>query len=261
MISAVVVDTNEFLPLRVDEERLEGLLRTAAPAVFPGFDYYDFRPAVRCGSGTRHPDGVLLATGHSAWWVVEVETHLHSVSEHIEPQLRDLASGYYGPNVFAYLERHEGFDASTYPVDPYEPNFLLVIDSLTPEIRDAAARTGFSAIECGVFRSGHNQYALAVSGHRPRRDARPPAVGIDLVLSEIDAGIASLAPADGGPLPPLKTTTLVIAGREVQTSALRDKRGLVLPVSQDDVTDALGGATTYRLAPDGTLTAKSDTTE
>ena len=168
-LDGVAVDRVFFQPIRLSEETLEGIIRTAAPAIFPGYDYYDFRPAIRSESGTRHPDGVLLARGERKWWVVEVETHLHSVSEHIEPQLQDLATGFYGPDAFRYLDRHPTFDPDAYDVDTFDPGFLLVIDSLTPQIRDAANRTGFQTVECSPFRSPRNEYALTISGHRPRR--------------------------------------------------------------------------------------------
>ena len=166
-LDGVAVNTIFFQPIRLSEETLEGIIRTAAPAIFPGYDYYDFRPAIRCGASTRHPDGVLLARGERKWWVVEVETHLHSVSEHIEPQLKGLATGFYGPDAFRYLNRHRTFDPDAYDVDTFEPEFLLVVDSLTPEIRDAANRIGFQTVECSPFRSPRNEYALTVSGHRP----------------------------------------------------------------------------------------------
>src|SRR5215469_15507352 len=113
-LDGVAVDKIFFQPVRLSEETLEGIIRTAAPAIFPGYDYYDFRPAIRCGASTRHPDGALLARGERKWWVVEVETHLHSVSEHIEPQLQDLATGFYGPDAFHYLDRHPTFDPDAY---------------------------------------------------------------------------------------------------------------------------------------------------
>ena len=80
---------------------------------------------------------------------MEVESHFHSVSEHIEPQLSDLATGFYGPDAYGFLKRYRTFDR--YSVDTFEPVLPLVIDALTPEVRDAAARTGFHALECSPF--------------------------------------------------------------------------------------------------------------
>ena len=85
-LSSLLVEGEEFDPLHCSEEVLEGLLRTYGSQMFPGFAYYDFRPPILSVAGTRHPDGVLVAPGNDRWWVVEVEVHTHSVTDHIEPQ-------------------------------------------------------------------------------------------------------------------------------------------------------------------------------
>ncbi len=251
-IDGVTVDSTLFQPIRVSEELLEGLIRTAAPALFPGYDYFDFRPSVRCGVVTRHPDGALLARDHKTWWVVEVETHVHSVAEHIEPQLSDLSTGFYGPDAFQFLYRHRAFDRTLYDVDLYEPSFLVIVDSLTAEIREAATRTNFQALECSPFRSGTNQYALAVSGQRPRRDVAAVGPGLDLRLVE-DAGMAVLIPADGKPVPRLPTTELLVADVLYEGFVLKDGSGIVLPVTPDELRQLLAGAASFRLTAAGEL--------
>jgi hypothetical protein len=259
-VDSVTVDSTLFEPIRVSEDQLEGLVRTAAPALFPGYDYFDFRPPIRCGLGTRHPDGALLCSEDPTWWIVETETHLHSVEEHIEPQLSDLAGGFYGPEAFAYLRRHRTFDESRYSVNTYEPSFLLVIDSLTAEIREAAARTGFQPVECTPFRSIQLQYALAVSGSRPRRDVTRPGPGLDLALHE-DGGMAVLLPADGKPLPLLPTTDLIVADSVYASFVRADRLGIVLPVTPDELRVLLAGAERYRLTAAGHLHAVSEDTQ
>jgi hypothetical protein len=253
-LDGITVDTALFQPVRVSEESLEGLIRTAAPALFPGYDYFDFRPPIRCGPSTRHPDGVLLARDHPTWWIVEVETHLHSVVEHIEPQLRDLANGFYGPEPFGFLRRHRSFEATAYSIDTYEPSFLVVVDSLTAEIRDAATRTGFHALECSPFRSRENRYALAVSGHRPRRDVALLGTGLDLVLGE-ESGMAVLRPLDGGQLPRLRSNDVIVADVVYTASVLRGRRGVVLPVTPGELRQQLAGAENFRLTSSGQLLA------
>jgi hypothetical protein len=258
-VEAITVDSAFFQPTRVTEEVMEGLIRTAASALFPGYDYFDFRPAIRCGSGTRHPDGALLSRDDTTWWVVEVESHTHSVDEHIEPQLRDLATGFYGPDAFAYLDRHRNFDASVYAVDVYEPSFLLVIDALTSDIRDAAVRTGCQTLECVPFRSVSAQYALAVSGFRPRRDVPRAAPGLDLALIE-DSGMAVLCPVDGGRVPPLRTSDVIVAD-VVYTSFVRsDGGGIVLPLTAVEFRDLVDGAESFRLTSSGELYTPSEMT-
>lgn len=257
-LDGITVDAVFFQPIRVSEETLEGLIRTAAPALFPGYNYFDFRPAIRCGLSTRHPDGVLLAKGEKKWWVVEVETHLHSVTDHIEPQLGDLASGFYGPDAFKYLRRHRTFDPAAYEVDTYEPAFLLIIDSLTPEIRHAASRKGFETIECTPFRSLRNEYALAVAGHRPNTGLAASGPGIDLRLQE-EEGMAVLRPVDGGRLPKLRNNDIIIGDVAVRGFVRRDRRGLVLPVTPTELRAHVPGGVVFRLTPAGQLYATLDT--
>jgi hypothetical protein len=251
-VDGVTVDATLFQPIRVSEEVLEGLIHTAAPALFPGYDYYDFRPSIRCGIGTRHPDGALLARDHKTWWVVEVETHVHSVAEHIEPQLSDLSTGFYGPDAFRFLRRHRTFEGAQYDVNMYEPSFLLVVDSLTAEIREAATRTNFQAIECSVFRSDKNQYALAVSGQRPRRDVAMTGPGLDLQLRE-EAGMAVLAPTDGKRVPRLPTKDMIVADVVYEGFVRKDRSGIVLPITPGELRQLLAGAESFRLTASGHL--------
>jgi hypothetical protein len=256
-VEAITVDSTFFRPIRVTEEVMEGLIRTAAAALFPGYDYFVFRPAIRCGATTRHPDGALLSRVDPTWWVVEVESHLHSVDEHIEPQLHELATGFYGPDAFAYLKRHRAFDASTYNINLYEPSFLLVIDSLTSQIRDAAIRNGFETLECGPFRSERNEYALAVSGFRPRRDLAPTGPGLTLTLTE-ESGMAVLCPVDGGRVPALPTDDVIVADVVYKSFVRSDGGGIVLPLTAGELRALLAGAANFRLVSSGQLFALPD---
>jgi hypothetical protein len=253
-LDGVAVNNIFFRPIRLSEETLEGIIRTAAPAIFPGYDYYDFRPAIHAGASTRHPDGVLLARGEQKWWVVEVETHLHSVSEHIEPQLQGLATGFYGPDAFRYLSRHRTFDPQAYNVDMFEPDFLLIIDSLTPEIRDAANRAGFQIVECSPFRSSRNEYALTVSGHRPRRGTSTAVPGLSFRLTEYD-GMAVLCPIGGGRVPQLRSYDVIIGDVAHTAYLLNDRSGLVLPLTPAELRGLIPGTEHFRLTSTGQLHA------
>jgi hypothetical protein len=247
MTDAVIVDTRLFSPVRVTEERLEALLGTAAPKVFPGFDYFEFKPAIRCGDSTRHPDGVLIAPGSNQWWVVEVETHLHDASEHIEAQMRDLVGGFYGPDAFGYLDRHESFKAERYPVDTYEPGFLLVIDMATHQVRDVAARLGLQLVECAVFRAAdENQFALAISGQRPQADSIALAPGIVLDLEDLD-GMAVLRPADRKKMPRLKTLDVIIGGTAYECFETSDGGAIVAPLTVAELLAATATTDRFKL--------------
>jgi hypothetical protein len=242
----VVVDTRLFLPVEMSEERLENLLATAAPKVFPGFDYFEFKPAIRCGESTRHPDGVLLAPETDQWWVVEVETHKHDPIGHIEAQMRDLMGGFYGPEAFAYLKRHKNFVSERYPVDQYEPSFLLIVDSLTHEISDVAARMALQVVECSVFRASEvNQYALAISGQRPHADGVALVPGIMFVLEEED-GLVLLRPVDRKKMPALKSLDVLVGDTAYEYFSTSDGAGIVLPLTVLELYAELGEAQQYK---------------
>jgi len=255
-MSSLLVEDEEFEPLHCSEEVLEGLLRTHGSHVFPGFTYYDFRPPIPSVAGTRHPDGAILAPGHDRWWVVEVEVHTHSVLEHIEPQLSGLRDGLYGPKPFGYLSRHPNFNEDSYTnLDTWRPSFLLIVDQATNEIRAAAGRCEFSLIECAVFRSHLNRYALAVSGDRPRRDVRPLPSGIDVRLADVSAGVCLLTPMLPVGIPSAIPDDIIVGGRVVKKRVTADGTTVALSIDQAEIALLAGAAPSYRLTFDGHLLA------
>ena len=67
---------------------------------------------------------------------------------------------------FFQAAAQEGLKPADYPnLDIWEPSFLLIVDHLTPQLRGAASRSAFDPLECGVFRSIKNRYALGVTGN------------------------------------------------------------------------------------------------
>src|SRR5215216_4171974 len=246
MTKALAVGNKLFEPIRVSEEQLENLLASAAPSVFSGFDYFEFKPRIRCRDGSRHPDGVLLAPQSRQWWVVEVETHLHDPHTHISPQLNDLMDGMYGPEAFKYLERHAKFDAGKYEIDPYEPSFLLIIDCLTPEIANVVNRPDLDVAECAVYFSPPtNEYALALDGFRPHlEEARGP--GISLVLEEVEE-MGVLLPADGKRMPALKRPEILVGDSAHKARRLSGSRGIVLPLKPSEIEAAISRCDRYKL--------------
>jgi hypothetical protein len=259
-IASLLVDDEEFEPIHCSEEVLEGLLRARGSHLFPGFTYYDFRPPIPSVTGTRHPDGALLSARFDQWWVVEVEVHRHSVVDHIEPQLSGLRDGFYGPAAFRYLERHDGFLASDFHgVDRWQPSFLLIVDEATAEIRAAASRCEFIVIECAVFRSRFNRYAIAVNGDRPRRDVRPLPPGIDVVVDD-EAGVCLLRPVLDVPIPDAIPPEIIIGDRAVAKRITAHKESVAVPLAKTEIESLLGSVPPYHLTFDGHLLSLSTET-
>jgi len=256
-IASLLVEGEEFEPIHCSEEVLEGLLRTRGSHMFPGFSYFDFRPPIPSVTGTRHPDGALLASGFDRWWVVEVEVHGHSVTDHIEPQLSALRDGLYGPAAFNYLSRHDGFVPGDYPgLDLWQPSFLLIVDEATAEIRAAASRCEFAVIECAVFRSRLNRYAIAVNGDRPRRDVRPIPAGVDVAVQD-EAGVCLLRPLLDVPMPDAVPDEILVGDRAVRKRLTADHKHIALPLAATEIAALLGSDSPYRLTFDGQLLALS----
>jgi hypothetical protein len=238
-IASLLVDDEEFEPIHCSEEVLEGLLRARGSHLFPGFTYYDFRPPIPSVTGTRHPDGALLSARFDQWWVVEVEVHRHSVVDHIEPQLSGLRDGFYGPAAFRYLERHDGFLASDFHgVDRWQPSFLLIVDEATAEIRAAASRCEFIVIECAVFRSRFNRYAIAVNG----------------------AGVCLLRPVLDVPIPDAIPPEIIIGDRAVAKRITAHKESVAVPLAKTEIESLLGSVPPYHLTFDGHLLSLSTET-
>jgi hypothetical protein len=245
-VKALVVNNHLFEPFTVSETRLENLLTTTAPTGFSGFNYFEFKPRIRCRDGNRHPDGALLAPGSPNWWVVEVETHLHDPQTHIEPQISDLMAGMYGPDAFDYLRRHESFNPDEYPVDPYDPSFLLIIDSLTHEIAQMAARLAVPVVECSVYRDAEtNQFALTMDGFWPQvqEDLR---TGISLLLKEREE-FAVLVPADGRPVPSLRHLEILLGDSAYECHLLSGSQGIVMPLKRSEVEAVISCSARYKL--------------
>jgi hypothetical protein len=258
-LSSLLVDGEEFEPLHCSEEILEGLLRTYGTMIFPGFRYFDFRPPVLSRAGTRHPDGALVAPGHERWWVVEVEVHTHSVADHIEPQLGALRDGHYGPTVFGYLDRHDGFEASAYAsIDSWQPYFLLIVDEATAEIRAAAERCEFRVVECAVLRSQRSRYALAVTGDRPRLDVRPLPTGVDVIVDD-EFGICVLRPVLGVTIPTTIPEQILVGDRAIRKRVTQSGTAVALAIERAEIDDLAGSAELYRLTFDGQLLPVPDT--
>ena len=256
MTDVVVVHQDPFRPLECTEAQLEGLLRTAAPAVFPGFNYFDFKVEVPSVDGAAHPDGVLLSRETTDWWVIEVESHYHSIELHIEPQLKKLCSGQYGPSVFEYLERKvPGFRSDHYGhINSWEPHFLLIIDEETSVVRRIARRNGFEVMRATPYRSEANRYALLVEGYRPAFEANVVPPGIDCSLADM-SGIAVLVPATGRRALPDLPEVVAVENLALHPSRLADGRGFALPIRYADLIQMLGEAHSYRLSFQGRLFA------
>ena len=250
MADLLAVHAESFLPLQVTEDRLEGLLIDTE--MFRPYQYVNFKPAVWGPEGSRHPDGALVAPGQADWWVVEVEVAGHDVERHVRPQLHGLAQAVWGPKAVGYLWR-AGMDETLYAtLRSYEPQFLLIADHLTPALRQAASSAGFQSMECSVFRSSLNRYALAVQGALglPQEQMLVVPQGVDVTLTEI-CGVAVLRPTTGRA--PRCLQDSILLGRDLVRVWVTGDGAIALPIAPSECRRICGGSNSYRLTVNGEL--------
>jgi hypothetical protein len=247
----LLADRRMFRHVQVPERVLEGLFRTHGELIFPGYSYFDFKPAIPSRYGVRHPDGVLISTTSDEWWIVEIETHLHDVGGHIAPQLESLSEGVYGREALRYLDRVDGFDLSDYSINFWEPDFLLIVDHATPHIASAAAATAFMLLECAVYRTEAAEYALRLSGVRPAATPSVPR-GIDVRIEDVN-GVAMVMPLGGRAVGGAGRRTLTVGEVELGAYLTSDGRALALPATRTDIAGIVGESETYRLTSDDAL--------
>lgn len=251
MTEQISVDTEVFLPVEVREEHLEGLLQGSS--AFGRFRYVPFRPPIRGPDGVRHPDGALVAEGSEEWWVVEIEVHRHDVDRHVRPQLLGLAAGVYGPAAMRHLRARGVTEGIVKTLRSYEPRFMLIADHLTPGLRAAAHEAGFEQVECAVFRSGLNRYALAVSGSILRDRHNTPEQGVDVSLTDV-AGVAVLEMQGVAEVPGWLPYEITVGEECFRVRVTRDAR-IALPLSPAECRRLAAGANHYRLTTRGHLVA------
>ena len=116
---------------------------------------------------------------------------------------------------------------------PSEPSFLLVINSLTPEVRDAAARTGFHALECSPSdrtRISGRLLSLASGRGGIARRVAPDST------SNLARRTGRLFSSRGRrQVPRLRSPDMIVADTVYPCFVRRDRRGIVLSLTADEV--------------------------
>lgn len=157
-------------PQSLFEADYERLLLANGTALYPGFQLLRFKIAVPSEYGNARADLALVHSSYRKWWVVEVELAGHSLWNHVEPQVRILSSGAYGPEHSEYLA------AQSPKLDPValadmvrgeQPRVLVLVNQARPEWESALTRWGARLGIVEVFRSARGVDALSLDGEHP----------------------------------------------------------------------------------------------
>ena len=154
------------------ETDYQELLRQQAPKLYPDYVVVRFDCIVTSDStaDSACPDLALVERGYRDWWVVEVELSCHSLRAHVEPQVRTLATGRYGPDEAAKLACGDSRLAAHLLEDMVkgtQPRVLVVVDKPVPMWHDVLKPWDARVAIFEVFRSDANKYLFRLNGDQP----------------------------------------------------------------------------------------------
>ncbi len=154
----------------------------ASKEIFPGFECGRFAPLVDSPYGASRPDLILVDDRYRTWCVVEVELEHHSLSGHVEPQIRCLASARYDS---AEVLRAAQASLPAMNLRSLEqmlcsvpPQMVVIVPESKPRWRDALSPLGAIVTVVQVFEDAGGHRLYRVNGEQPRR---PPSEAVGYV--------------------------------------------------------------------------------
>lgn len=167
-----------------------------ADQIFPGFHCGAFSPLVASEHGTARPDLVLIDHLYRNWFVVEVELEHHSLSGHVEPQIRRLSNGLY--TAAHSLQLHDMFPDTSQTnlsrmVRSSQPEVVVIAPEIRPRWVPALKSLGAILMILQVFEDDHGTRLFGIDGETIRSyeshvigiAQRTPAIRIALKISGV----------------------------------------------------------------------------
>jgi hypothetical protein len=143
-----------------------------APQVFQGYWCIKFDTLVQSDFGDSKADMVLIDQEYRGWSVVEIELEHHSLTRHVEPQMRRLVNGRYtDTHVEAIHKRCPEVDPKRLSslVRSVEPEFLVVVPREEGEWRTTLANLGVKLAVVGVFVDHQGRRLVTHDGDHAQR--------------------------------------------------------------------------------------------
>ena len=154
----------------LEAEYEQSILRYSK-SLFPGYRCTQFNALVQSDYGSSRADMVLIDHEYRGWTIVEAELEHHSLTQHVEPQMRRLVNGIYGDSHFEAI-------ASALPdldrvrlsamINTVEPDFMVVVPKEDVEWRATLANLGVSLAIVEVFADHLGRRVVTFSGDSPR---------------------------------------------------------------------------------------------
>ena len=144
----------------------------ASGELFPGYFCGPFSSSVESEYGTHQPDLVLIDKLYRNWVIVEAELEHHSLSGHVEPQIRCFMNG-------LYTDSHVDQIHALFPTTSRTEVKRLVrtmqpeVAVIAPEIRErwipVLKSLGATLTVFQVYENDHGERLYAVDGEEVRR--------------------------------------------------------------------------------------------
>ena len=170
----ILIDEHWFDPLSsrsVLESEYEDSIKRYSPQLFPGYLCCQFNTRVSSEEGAAHADLALIDFEYRGWTVVEVELEHHSLTMHVEPQMRRLINGEYTSEHADFLvSQNAELDRERIRrlIRTCEPEFLVIVPEDDPDWRSTLSNLGVKLGIVKVFADYRGRRAVSQSGDLPR---------------------------------------------------------------------------------------------
>jgi hypothetical protein len=237
-------------PHALREDDYEKLLLANGADLYPSWNLVAFKQVVESEYGRAKADLALIDRRYRRWWVVEVELGSHPFSTHVEPQVRRLANGAYGPShadsihsAMPTLDRR----AVGEMIMGEQPRVLVLVNQPKPDWLPALHIWGARVGIVEVFRSPRNVDVLRINGEHP--DDLGDLVSLCRVDPLIPSSLIVASPAALGVSSGEKLTLVFEGGLTEWRRVDVADRVWLMPIRRSPLPTNVSG---YRITEDGT---------
>lgn len=173
-MSKILVDTEWYEPLSsrsILESEYEQSIYRYASSLFPGYRCLKFIETVESEFGASQADMVLIDSEYRGWTIVEVELEHHSLTRHVEPQMRRLVNGRYRETHARAICRESDdldVDRMINMVRNTDPDFLVIVPKEILEWRTTLSNLGVKLAAVSVFVNHRGRRIVDYAGDSPQ---------------------------------------------------------------------------------------------
>ncbi len=170
----ILVDGEWYEPLSsrsILESEYEQSIYRYSPLLFPGYKCLKFNETVESAFGASQADMVLVDSEYRGWTIIEAELEHHSLTRHVEPQMRRLVNGEYGDqHAIAISRESDEIDLGRMKnlIMNTDPEFFVIVPTETLEWRTTLSNLGVKIATVQVFVSHRGRRLINYSGDLPQ---------------------------------------------------------------------------------------------